>query len=477
MDCEKLRADIEQLREARDAFKSAADETIETGLGNTKCNERLKQASEIEDKVLENYLEKFAEKNSELFELEYAGSVEGLEDVGGSILYLGDDKILEYLSPNNGGGIVIYQKQSDGSYEVLQSFDDSIVGASGAELLSDGNILLKNSINTEIYGFLRKSEDGSYEFERFEDYSWEKIESVLALSDGSVLTWGIRSGGSFYDSVDVSRYRVEEPGYSSGGLSTVTLGPGSEMIDEAYSMIELSNGDILVSDGDGKWGTLTINRDEWTLYETYEFQSQDLTREQVTGSIRRAFDLPNGDFVICTGSGEFSVIRKGDDGRYSYVSDARSLHLIISTSDSVQCDNGDVLILGSDGSVVPYVSKDSGFGFAAAINKDDTFVGPKVESLCKLPNGQILAATERGFKYIEKDDDGEYDWGSNLKGSYAFNYAFKGGAEEMVALPNGDVIARGGGGGCMLLRAGLNVGLDELKKKLSKIANKASASN
>mgnify|MGYP006898692877 CR=1 FL=1 len=51
MDCEKLKADIQSLRDAQAAFEDAVDAANETGLGNTKCKEALGQASKLEDAI------------------------------------------------------------------------------------------------------------------------------------------------------------------------------------------------------------------------------------------------------------------------------------------------------------------------------------------------------------------------------------------------------------------------------------------
>ena len=67
MDCTKLKADIERLREARDAFDAAVSAANDTGLGKTKCNEVMERASELEDEILQTYMEDAEKHNPELF--------------------------------------------------------------------------------------------------------------------------------------------------------------------------------------------------------------------------------------------------------------------------------------------------------------------------------------------------------------------------------------------------------------------------
>lgn len=181
MDCEKLKADIRSLRDAQAAFEDAVNTANETGLGNTKCKEALERSSELEDAILEGYLDDFYEKNPEVFDYKFSGEIEGLSDLKGKLLVLGDDELLECANYFDGIGVRIYRRQDDGSYEVAQEFEKDTSLAIGS-LMSNGDVFLENDRRGVIYGsVLSKKNDGNYELEVLNDASGQ-----LATGEGFV---------------------------------------------------------------------------------------------------------------------------------------------------------------------------------------------------------------------------------------------------------------------------------------------------
>ena len=83
MDCKKLKADIEGLKNLRDSLRIQLDEMNETMQGDKAEIKRVqKQASELEDQLLAEYLDDFAEKNPELpTKWELGERIEGLKPV------------------------------------------------------------------------------------------------------------------------------------------------------------------------------------------------------------------------------------------------------------------------------------------------------------------------------------------------------------------------------------------------------------
>ena len=100
MDCAKLKADIERLREARDAFGADVTEANDTGLGKKKCNEAMGRASELEDEILLAYMEDVGEHNPELFRgFHYGEKIDGFHGDISSTVKLSDNEVLVF-----GGG-------------------------------------------------------------------------------------------------------------------------------------------------------------------------------------------------------------------------------------------------------------------------------------------------------------------------------------------------------------------------------------
>ena len=97
MDCAKLKADIERLWEARDAFDAAVAETEanDTGLGKIKCNDAMKRTSELEDEILQTYMEDARKHNPELLHhFRYGERIDGIRGDILSTMKLSDNEVL-----------------------------------------------------------------------------------------------------------------------------------------------------------------------------------------------------------------------------------------------------------------------------------------------------------------------------------------------------------------------------------------------
>ena len=469
MDCEKLKADIQSLRDAQAAFEDAVNVANDTGLGNIRCKEALGQASKLEDAILEGYLDDFYEKNPEVFDYKFSGEIEGLSGLKGRLLVLGDDKLLECGNFFDGLGVRIYRRQDDGSYEVAQEFGEASLAI--GSLMSNGDVFLENDRRGVIYGsVLSKKNDGSYELEVLNDAAGQLATGgcFVPLRDGGILVWDSNGDDP---SVTVYRRNSEEASsYMDVGHSVISQETDSE-VGLVSIMTELSNGDILVSGYHGEWGTLRrVNNDSDSglalPFEEYSYQAQDTG--EFGGRIRYAFELSDDNYVFGCDDGEFGVLHREADGSYSSVEDARSLYAEV--SQVIQCDNGDVLILKKDGSVLPYKKKYSGsYGFAMYINEDDAFIDPKVSCIHSLPNGRIVAATDRGLYYVQMDENGEYSLSERIDGDSSDSILDS--VKEMANLPNGDVIVRSQNDRFGLLHGGVP-SLELLKERLESIADK-----
>lgn len=469
MDCEKLKADIQSLRDAQAAFEDAVNAANETGLGNTKCKEALGRASELEDAILEGYLDDFYEKNTEVFDYKFSGEIEGLSGLKGKLLVLSDDELLECGNFYDGIGVRICQRQDDGGYEVTQELEKDTSLAIGS-LMSNGDVFLVNERRGVIYGsVLSKKNDGSYELEVLNDASGQLATGgrFVTLHDGGILAWDSGHDG---DGLSVTVYRrngEEGSSYMDVGHSVIET-PVDRLVG---TMTELPNGDILVSGYYGEWGTLRrVNNDSDSglalPFEEYSYQAQD--SGAFGAKIRYAFELSDDNYVFGCDDGEFGVFHREADGSYSPVEDVRSLYAEV--GQVIQCDNGDVLILKKDGSVLPYKKKYSGnYGFAMSLNEEDSLIDPKVSYIHSLPNGRIVAATDRGLYYVQMDENGEYSLSEGIDEDLSDFVSDS--VKEMANLPNGDVIVRSQNDRFGLLHGGVP-SLELLKERLGSIANK-----
>ena len=125
MDCAKLKADIERLREARGAFDVAVEEANDTGLGKIKCNEAMKQTSELEDEILQAYMEDVGEHNPELFRgFHYGEKIDGFHETIFSTMELSDNEVLVCGNGFKGGETRILRKGENGSW----NYDSNSIG-------------------------------------------------------------------------------------------------------------------------------------------------------------------------------------------------------------------------------------------------------------------------------------------------------------------------------------------------------------
>ena len=85
MDCKKLKTDIDKLKSLRDSLRAQLDEMNETVQGDkAEIKKAQKQASELEDQLLAEYLDDFAEKNPGLSKWELSERIEGFNNKTGA---------------------------------------------------------------------------------------------------------------------------------------------------------------------------------------------------------------------------------------------------------------------------------------------------------------------------------------------------------------------------------------------------------
>ena len=192
MDCAKLKADIERLREARDAFNAAIAKTEanDTGLGKIKFNEAMKRASELEDEILRSYMEDVGEHNPELFRgFRYGEKIDGFHRDISSTVKLSDNEVLVCGGIDKKGEMRILRKGEDD----LWSYDGNSIGGFDNAIystlkLSDDEVLVCGDGETRI---LRKSEDGLWGYidDNIDGFN-DEIFSTMKLSDNEVLVCG-----------------------------------------------------------------------------------------------------------------------------------------------------------------------------------------------------------------------------------------------------------------------------------------------
>ena len=220
MDCKKLKTDIDKLKSLHDSLRIQLDEMNETMQGDkTGIKKVQKQASELEDQLLEKYLGDFAEKNPELFtRWKLNGRIEGFVDADG------DATIIKSISAMPDGGMLVggiggalyeLRKGEDGKWrlgERIEGFKDIIDGSEvnifSISAMPDGGMLVGGTYGA-LYEY-RQGEDGKWKLgeriEGFEDKSGDVayVESIFAMPDGGMLVGG--TYGALYE------YRQGEDG-------------------------------------------------------------------------------------------------------------------------------------------------------------------------------------------------------------------------------------------------------------------------
>ena len=156
MDCAKLKADIERLREARNAFDEAIAATNDTGLGKIKCNKAMERTSELEDEILRAYMEDAGRYNSELFpRFHYGEKIDGFDGLISSTMKLSDSEVLVC---GDNGETRILRKGEDGSWnydgDKIDGFHEdiySIMKLSDNEVLVCGKKGETRILHTDMY--------------------------------------------------------------------------------------------------------------------------------------------------------------------------------------------------------------------------------------------------------------------------------------------------------------------------------------
>jgi hypothetical protein len=143
MDCAKLEADIERLREARNAFDEAVAATNDMGLGKIKGNKAMKRASELEDEILRTYMEDVGKHNPELFRsFRYGEEIDGFRETVHLTLKLSDNEVLVCGSGFEGEARIL-RKGEDGSWNYDSNSIDGFRNAACSTVkLSDNEVLV-----------------------------------------------------------------------------------------------------------------------------------------------------------------------------------------------------------------------------------------------------------------------------------------------------------------------------------------------
>ena len=139
MDCTKIQSDIEKLESLRDSLSSSLSAINETGKGRINAKANQKQAQALEDELLQNYLQDFAEKNPDLLSWQLGEKIEGFDGHIESIALLPDGGA---LVGGEDGELRVCSRDPDGNWklsEEIEGFDSYI---NSIAPLSDGGALV-----------------------------------------------------------------------------------------------------------------------------------------------------------------------------------------------------------------------------------------------------------------------------------------------------------------------------------------------
>ena len=183
MDCAKLKAGIRKLEEARKELEAAFLGMRET-MEREEVMKAEKQVEQIEEEVLGEFLEVFAEKNEEVFweseELEPLPDAPlGLKSDVEVILSVGEG---EMVVGGKNGTIMAYRKDEDGKWKQAQELEGFNIGSTygldilGACVTGDGGIIAGGGYGKMCY---YEKKDGRWEVTQ----SWTLATDPLALMD------------------------------------------------------------------------------------------------------------------------------------------------------------------------------------------------------------------------------------------------------------------------------------------------------
>ena len=211
MDCKKLKTDIDKLKSLHDSLRIQLDEMNETVQGDKAEIKRVqKQASELEDQLLEEYLDDFAEKNPELFtRWELNGRIEGFVDADGDVAIIKSISAMPdggMLVGGIGGALYELRKGEDGKWKLgeriggFKDIDGSEVNIFSISAMPDGGMLVGGTYGA-LYEY-RQGEDGKWKLgeriEGFEDANGYEADvcSISVMPDGGMLVGGT---GALYE--------------------------------------------------------------------------------------------------------------------------------------------------------------------------------------------------------------------------------------------------------------------------------------
>ena len=375
MDCTKLKANIERMRTARETFDSIATPVIETGLGRRKCEKALRQISEIEDDILQAYLEDFAEHNEGLSSSFSIGeNIRGFGYLGiCSAIKLSDDEVLvcgevgETRILRRENGEFVYGEKIEGFGHVGLAARDITT----ATKLSDDEVLVCGE-SGETY--ILHKENGEYVYgDPIEGVSeHHDIKFTLKLSDDEVLVCG--------EEIRILRRENGEWKYANEEIGDLW---GNTM----YTALKLSDDEVLVCGGNGETRILRKEDGQYSYGERiwgFNYDPYDT-----------AIRLSDDDVLIAS-RGSTSILQKGEGGQWRYV-------------DLVEDGFSDGIYAAtkiSDGEALVFGGHEDRFGVKIIHKKGDKYAydnvtvngdfDTEISTVLKLSNNELLlfSATE-----------------------------------------------------------------------------------
>jgi hypothetical protein len=457
MDCAKLKQDIARLTEAKKDLEDFGEHFFDSAEGQLSDLESKEKAIDgIRDEILQNYLTEFAEKNQIISGYD---SIEAPDEFGtyeGDVVPLPDGRLLFYSEYD----IRVANKDGRGSFEMGEDICDMALITS-SKVLPNGDVFF-DRCGEEFY-VVCSGNDGKLKVDRLNDKDYFKGEPyVKSLPNGDILMCGDSVGSEesavLYRRQDGNFGAIPRHEYVVVGSADLYERNRSDM-KEIYFMTGLSNGDVILSDSEGRLGVLSIY--EESGYTDIGFERLDELDDYTMSDIRYSNESPDGFVTIGNGSGRLITLYKGSDDKYELAGEGRINSVL---SFFVPLSNGDALVKDYNGRWFRYGMKPDGrYGYTGECLDNDEDV--RISLVEELPNGVILAScTDGNIRYVTQDrQDGSYKLGD-----FIANIDWE--VEDITGLPNGDAMIRGEH--CLVLRGKTDITLEDLKRSLTDIAAK-----
>lgn len=403
MNCQELRTDIEKLTGLRNDLAAKLDILNGTGKGVLEIRDIKSEVPSTQDEILGKYLNDFAERNPEFFEIKVG------KKIAGSIDEMGRDCGIRAVFPLPGNGALVggdfgalhvCKRNKDGGWELSEKIDgiyrDGLTGEfatiKSILALPDGNLIIDRA--GTFYSC--KTTSGKWELQK-EHHSYDlrtdfSTANIIALPDGGLLVGGeYGSLHCFYKDEDKDGEWIPEEKII--GEFTDAEGYGGATI---HAMAVMADGSILIGGANGALQCCQKNTDGiWEIGENID----GFGDWGVSADIRVIAALPDGRALVGGVGGALYCCQK-DEFTDEWELGKNINDFITSDFNSIAVlPDGSVLIGDEHGGLNYLQETADGNWKLKSIQTELDDHGIPIDSIVTLADGNVLIASSDGSLY------------------------------------------------------------------------------